>query len=66
MISGFADSIAPQIPCSRVQEDICKAKDHLLALYLETVTGSNYLTFDNKIIAEHPAGAAGILVADID
>lgn len=37
-------------PRSRICEDMNTAKEKLLALYLETVKGSEYLTFDDGLL----------------
>lgn len=47
---SFLDRLEETYPRSRSREDICDAKNNLLALYLETVKGSDYLTFDDGLL----------------
>ncbi len=46
----FLDQLEETYPRSRTDEDMHTAKEKLLALYLETVKGSEYLTFDNGLL----------------
>ena len=46
----FLDRMEETYPQSRTYEDMHTAKEKLLALYLETVKGSDHLTFDNALL----------------
>ena len=46
----FLDRLEETYPQSRTYEDMHMAKEKLLALYLETVNGSEYLTFDDGLL----------------
>ena len=46
----FLNRLEETYPRSRAYEDMHTAKEKLLALYLETVKDSEYLTFDNSLL----------------
>lgn len=46
----FLNRLEETYPRSRTYEDMHTAKENLLALYLETVKGSEYLTFDDGLL----------------
>ena len=46
----FLNRLEETYPKSRTYEDMQNAKEKLLALYLETVNGSKYLTFDDTLL----------------
>ncbi|MBQ8383417.1 MAG: hypothetical protein IJX47_09460 [Clostridia bacterium] len=46
----FLDRLEETYPGRRTHEDMHTAKEKLLALYLETVRGSDYLTFDDGLL----------------
>ena len=46
----FLDQLEATYPRSRSYEDMHTAKEKLLALYLETVTSCEYLTFDDSLL----------------
>ena len=47
---NFLDRLEETYPRSRTYEDMHTAKEKLLALYLETVNSSEYLTFDDSLL----------------
>lgn len=47
---NFLDRLEETYPRSRTYEDMYSAKEKLLALYLETVQGSDDLTFDDALL----------------
>lgn len=47
---SFLNRLEGTYPQSRAYEDMHMAKEKLLALYLETVEGSEYLTFDDNLL----------------
>ena len=47
---AFLNRLEETYPRSRSYEDMHTAKEKLLALYLETVKGSEYLTFDDSLL----------------
>lgn len=46
----FLDKLEGTYPCSREYQDIHKATESLLNLYLETIKKSDYLKFDEKLL----------------
>ena len=46
----FLERLEETYPKSRNYEDMHNAKENLLALYLEAVKGSEYLTFDDSLL----------------
>ncbi len=50
LAQSFLDRLEETYPLSRSYEDMHTAKEKLLALYLETVKDSEYLTFDDSLL----------------
>ena len=50
LFQAFLNRLEETYPRSRTYEDMHTAKEKLLALYLETVNGSEYLAFDDSLL----------------
>ena len=50
LYQSFLNRLEETYPRSRAYEDMHTAKEKLLALYMETVKGSEYLTFDDGLL----------------